>query len=150
MKEDRQIERDSFYMFLSKNILQSRYYKKSTKRLSFSYRYEGDQEVFAFVSLKKEEISNYVDGRCGCKILEFFFEEGVESTIREQLYEETRDRIKIWILTNQEGLPFDYLWFELKNGFFEEFKNLLTKKGDIVSMVNGTNIYFVKFIRNRT
>lgn len=106
------IKRNSFFDLKAPVILQSKWYNDSTKKLSFSYQNEGDEEnIFAYIALKNEDCKlPELKGKHGCKILGYDFKNDISPCQQDQLYEEALDKMKNYVI--KKNYTFDYCWFE--------------------------------------
>jgi len=131
------IKCDSFELFTSPLITSSPWYKQSNKILSTSYRYEGDNEVFACYALRNENSRyNELYGQNGCKVLGFFFEDGLEQAKKDQVYNGMIIRLAISIFR------FNYFWFDVRNLWAKDFLTYLQESPYSYSIV-GNHCFFL-------
>lgn len=133
MDNNKKIERNSYSDLVTKKILLSSKYKESLKNLSYSYRYNGEDEVFSFISMNREDINESVI----CVILELYIDSVIEQPRYEQIYEEIEQRIKGWKLDND--IFFDFIRIDKDNVLKLDLINFL--KNGIDSKYEETNEY---------
>lgn len=133
MDNNKKIERNSYSDLVTKKILLSSKYKESLKNLSYSYRYNGEDEVFSFISMNREDINESVI----CVILELYIDSVIEQPRYEQIYEEIEQRIKGWKLGND--IFFDFIRIDKDNVLKLDLINFL--KNGIDSKYEETNEY---------
>lgn len=114
---------NNFIDFCNTAILQSKGIDDADLNLSFSIRKEGDNEVVAFISLKREGFPNCENKR-GCRIINLFVQRietkanysVINTSLLDKLFQEALSRITIWC--DDSTLSFDYIWFDASD--FEE------------------------------
>lgn len=111
----------TFYEFPTRKIIESVWYNKSDKQLSFAYRDErlkGDDGLRAFIALKQENAPIAIEGN-GCKIMGYYIKKRDDRgrlfrdlyVLQDRLFEEAINSAIMWVT---DGVPtFQYYWFEL-------------------------------------
>ena len=126
-------------------ILEEDAYKESLKRLSFSYRTVQNDELIAFIALKKEDCPFLKSISNACRILHFEVKkikiQGWNMPylgLYDKMFDEAMFYIKEWC---EDGKPyFDCVWFaeddieliELK----KLFKDFIVKNGKFYKSIN--------------
>ena len=95
---------NSYLDFSTDEILTLKSYQEASKQMSFSFRDENNQHVFACVSLKKESLEK--DGK-GLRILEIKNE---EAFVKERLFDRIYCVGYLWREEDWEH-SFEYIWF---------------------------------------
>lgn len=111
------IVESSYNDFLNAQVLSLGSYSDSSKRMSFSFRDgEENQSIFAYASLKKEEINGWT----GCRILDF---NNDDCLANERFYDRIDTIAQTW---NEEGKKkFSCLWFYTKDISEDKAKEML-------------------------
>lgn len=99
----------SFDTHPCERVLTSLKYFEADKHLSFSIKNEDEEDVMAYVALKKENLCNKEHG---CRVLDLYINQ-FTIPLYDKMFEEIIARITIW---RNDGKPsFDYMWFYLKD-----------------------------------
>lgn len=100
---DMKIVDESYCSFANEEILSLDSYLESSKRMSFSFRDGKDnQRIFAYASLKKDEIN----GKIGCRILDF---KNDDVAANERFFDRIESIAYMW--QENDNTTFSYLWF---------------------------------------
>ena len=94
---------EPYCSFANEEILSLDSYLESSKRMSFSFRDGKDnQRIFAYASLKKDEIN----GKIGCRILDF---KNGDVAANERFFDRIESIAYMW--QENDNNTFSYLWF---------------------------------------
>lgn len=111
MNKKRIIDED-FSTYINKEILSLESYRRASKRMSFSFRWEingvKEETTFAYAALMSGNI-NGEQGR-GCRILALH---NSDFFANERFFDRIKSISETWL--NNKGEGFDYLWFYTKN-----------------------------------
>lgn len=103
---------ENFSTFTNDEIVFLKSYRKASKRMSFSFRWEFDgvkeETIFAYAALKSSNL-NGEQGR-GCRILDIH---NSDCLADERFFNRIDCISEIWL--NNKGEGFDYLWFYVKD-----------------------------------
>lgn len=99
---------ENFSTFTNDAIVSLKSYKRASKRMSFSFRWEingvKEETIFAYAALKSSNL-NGEQGR-GCRILDIL---NYNDLANERFFDRINCISEIWL--NNKGEGFDYLWF---------------------------------------
>lgn len=140
---------NNYIDFCNTAILQSQGIVDADLSLSFSLRKEKNNEVVAFISLKREGFPNCENKR-GCRIINLFVQRieskanysVINTSLLDKLYQEALSRIMIWC--DDGVLSFDYIWFDTSD--FEESFDVVDYLQD--NFIRQNNLIFIPIDRN--
>lgn len=124
-------------------ILEKPFYLDCIKRLSFSYRTIGDDNLIAYIALKNDSVQINIpntDNARGCRIIGFWVKPlncngyvVMNRSILDNLFQDACFYIKGWEDENGNK-SFDYIWFDKKD--FQQSADLIeylnTQNNDII------------------
>lgn len=106
-KNMKKIIDENYSMFCNEEIVSLPSYRKASKRMSFSFRWDNKETVFAYASLKRCNLNS--EG-IGCRIIDF---NNSDYLADEKFFDRIETIAKMWI--TKEKSKFDYLWFYTKD-----------------------------------
>lgn len=112
----------TFSDYPTTELLGSRVYNDSIKRLSFQYRTKNEDKLIAYIAVSQDspniDIPNVDNQLNGCRILAVYTEpyqlgyyQITDVKISETLLDEAEYYIKGWVNIQNCQFQFDYLWF---------------------------------------
>ncbi len=98
---------NNFHTYINDEIVLLPTYRKSSKLMSFSYRWKGEESIFAYAVLMR--CDNIHEGR-GCRILDC---KNNDSNAYDRFFDRIETISELWAYHG--GKKFDYLWFYVKD-----------------------------------
>lgn len=108
---------ENYSTFCNDEILFLPSYKKASKRMSFSFRWNNKDSIFAYASLKRHDIAS--EG-IGCRILDF---NNSDYLADEKFFDRIVSVAEMWATRGKH--TFDYLWFYPKDLTHQQISKLL-------------------------
>lgn len=108
---------ENFHSFINDVIVTLPTYRKASKQMSFSFRWEKEEHIFAYASLM--HCDNVCEG-VGCRILDFKNENPLAD---EKFFDRIVSVAEMWATRGKH--MFDYLWFYQKDLTHQQISQLL-------------------------